>query len=42
MRWNGCNISENLTLVDNNMVCDFHKKGGIFFTGELFEQYAIT
>jgi len=39
--WYGCRKSENLVSVGENMVCEFHKNGGIFNTGDLFEQYVI-
>ena len=39
--WNKCKVSEDLIAVETFNLCAFHKKGGIFNTGALFEQYAI-
>lgn len=38
--WYNCN-SIDLSEVGEFQICDYHKRGGIFMTGALFEQYAI-
>ena len=40
-KWYGCSEMKDLTDIGNIQVCEFHRKGGIFSTGDLYEQYAI-
>jgi hypothetical protein len=40
-QWYNCKNSQDLRKIDDFNVCSFHENGGLFGTGDLFEQYAI-